>query len=180
MSKLPLLLLAVLCSALWGCSSAPIHYHTLLPVQAGGAVTARVRLERVEIPPQVDRSQLVVRQGDSGLVILENQWWGASLVDEFRSALEDQLGTPGTGAALLRVSVQRFDLLPGRYALLDARWSLQRAGGGPSLSCRSSLQTAANDSVEGLVAAQQANLRRFVQLVAQASANEAGGCPASN
>ncbi|MFP3409398.1 ABC-type transport auxiliary lipoprotein family protein, partial [Pseudomonas sp. SIMBA_065] len=80
----------------------------------------------VVVPPQVDRPQLVVRQGQSGLAILETEWWGANLVDEFRSALQDQLGGPaGDAKAAVRVDVQRFDTVPGRYASLEAVWRLK-------------------------------------------------------
>lgn len=177
MPKLPMLLLAALFPALSGCSSAPINYHTLVPAQPGSPASGQVRVERVAMPPQVDRSQIVVRQGGSGLSILETEWWGANLVDEFRNALEDQLGAPGPGATLLRVDVQRFDSVPGQYALLDARWRLQRPGSEQTLSCHSSLQTAANSSVDGLVVAHQANVRKFAELVARANASGTTRCP---
>lgn len=177
MPKLPMLLLAGLFPMMWGCSSAPIHYHTLVPAQPGGPASGQVKVERVSMPPQVDRSQLVIRQGGSGLAILETEWWGANLVDEFRNALEDQLGAPGSGAALLRVDVQRFDSVPGQYALLDARWRLQRRGSDKPLVCRSSLQTPAGPSVEALVVAQLTNLRKFAEQVAQANAGGGTRCP---
>ncbi|MBB4864963.1 putative lipoprotein YmbA [Pseudomonas nitritireducens] len=158
----------------WGCSSAPIHYHTLLPAQPGTA-SGNVRVERVSMPPQVDRSQIVVRQGGSGLSILETEWWGANLLDEFQNALQDQLGTPlGKDAALLRVDVQRFDSVPGQYALLDARWRLN-SGKEYSLTCRSVLQTRADASVDALVNAHQNNLRQLAEAVRQASSS--GRCP---
>ncbi|QRY77742.1 membrane integrity-associated transporter subunit PqiC [Pseudomonas sp. PDNC002] len=177
MPKLPMLLLAGLFPVLWGCSSAPIHYHTLVPAQPASPASGQVRVERVSMPPQVDRSQIVVRQGGSGLSILETEWWGANLVDEFRNALQDQLGAPGSGASLLRVDVQRFDSVPGQYALLDARWRLQPPGAQKALTCRSSVQTSANDSVEGLVVAHQSNLHKLAALVAQANAGGATRCP---
>jgi len=179
MPKLPLLLLAALFPLLGGCSSAPIHYHTLVPAKPTASPGSQVRLERVSMPPQVDRPQLVVRKGDSGLAILDTEWWGANLTDEFSSALEDQLGSPVGGGAisLLRVDVQRFDSVPGQYALLDARWQLQKPGAAKPLSCHSRLQTPANNSVEGLVAGHQANLSRLAALVASASAGGALSCP---
>ena len=70
------------------------------------------------MPPQVDRPQIVIRQGNSGLAILETEWWGASLADELRSALTDQLSnTSGRGNVSVRIDVQRFDSIPGQYAL---------------------------------------------------------------
>ena len=99
MPKLQTLLIAGLLPLFCGCSSAPLHYHTLVPSQPGQRASANIRIERVSLPPQVDRSQLVIRQGSSGLVILETEWWGANLTDEFQSALQDQLGAPAGGTA---------------------------------------------------------------------------------
>lgn len=178
MPKLSKLLMAGLFPLFWGCSSAPIHYHTLVPEQPGQGAARGVRVEHVSLPPQVDRSQLVVRQGGSGLAILETEWWGANLVDEFQNALQDQLGGP-PGAAprgLLRVEVQRFDSVPGRYALLDATWRLKRAGGQSELSCHTTVQTPAQNSVESLVSAHQANLRQLATAIARAAAGQ-GRCP---
>lgn len=179
MPKLTLLLLAGLSPLLWGCSSAPINYHTLVPAKPAAPPGSQIRVERVSMPPQVDRPQLVIRTGNSGLAILETEWWGANLTDEFSSALEDQLGSPAGGGAIssLRIDVQRFDSVPGQYALLDARWQLQKPGATKPLSCHSRLQTPANNSVEGLVAGHQANLSRLAALVQSASADGALTCP---
>lgn len=173
MLKLPKGLIAGMLSMLCGCSSAPIHYHTLVPSQPEQRASTNIRVERVRLPPQVDRSQIVVRQGDSGLVILETEWWGANLVDEFQSALQDQLGGPtgGDALALLRVDVQRFDSVPGRYALVDATWRLKRGGGQADLTCRTVIQTAAENSVESLVRAHQDNLRKLVGAIAQVASS---------
>ncbi|MBD9499492.1 membrane integrity-associated transporter subunit PqiC [Pseudomonas sp. PDM23] len=177
MPKSSLLLLAGLFPLLWGCSSAPVHYHTLVPAQPGSPASAQVRVERVILPPQVDRSQMVIRQGGSGLVILETEWWGANLVDEFGNALQDLLGAPGPGASLLRVEVQRFDSVPGQYSLLVAQWRLQKRGSDKSLTCRSSQQTRADNSVDSLVTAHQSNLRKLAEQVARANTGGASACP---
>ena len=48
------------------------------PLQAGDGrpAGADIQIEGISVPPQVDRPQIVIRQGDSGLVILETEWWG--------------------------------------------------------------------------------------------------------
>lgn len=165
---------AGLLAVLWGCSSTPNNYHTLVPSEPVRDSGQRIQVARVAVPPQVDRPQLVVRQGQSGLAILETEWWGANLVDEFRSALQDQLGgAVGGGNALLRVDVQRFDSVPGRYASLEAVWRLTRPGEA-GLTCRTSLQTAADNSIASLVNAHQANLRKLAEAV-RSSARQ-GSC----
>src|SRR5690349_10704689 len=114
------------------CRSEPIQFHTLTPAQPSGASGgADIQIESITVPPQVDRPQIVIRQGNAGLAILETQWWGASLVDELRSALADQLSnSPVQGKYSVRVDVQRFDSVPGQYALMDVKWRLRSAGTG--------------------------------------------------
>jgi uncharacterized lipoprotein YmbA len=154
------------------CRSEPVHYHTLVPaqLQAGATRAVNVRIESISVPPQVDREQIVVRQGDSGLAVLDSEWWGASLVDELRSALG------------LRLEVQRFDSVPGQYALLEARWRLRTLGGDanrPALRCHSLVRSAAGTGIAELVAAQQRNVARLAGLIAQAADDTRAGCPAS-
>ncbi len=161
---------------LGGCSSTPNNYHTLVPAQPVQGGSQHVLVSRVSLPPQVDRPQLVVRQGSSGLAILETEWWGANLVDEFRSALQDMLGGPVSGpSTVLRVEVQRFDSVPGQYASLDTLWRLKRPGE-PAITCRTSVQTVADNSINNLVNAHQANLRKLANAV-RATAAPGRPCP---
>ena len=168
MLKLTVVAVALLLGA---CRSDPVHYHTLSPAQPMSQRHAQVdiRLEQVSVPPQVDRTQMVIRQGSSGLAILETEWWGASLADELRSSLEEQLSNPGAPKGLLRVDVQRFDSIPGQYARMDVQWRLRSPGNeNPALICRSSLQTPAGNTIDDLVIAHQNNIRQFVDLVVRA------------
>lgn len=182
MSKRLSALLLAGATLLGACSGAPVTYHTLVPVPMDQGARSQVRVERVSMPPQVDRPQLVVRQGSSGLAILETQWWGANLVDEFRSALQDQLGggVGGSGASSVRLDVQRFDSVPGQRALVDARWRLQRAKAAQSLTCRSIVQTPADNTVDGLVNAHQQNVRKLAELIAMTDRSGGQVCPAQS
>ena len=165
------------------CRSEPIAFHTLTPAHwnhATRADTGGIRIESISVPPQVDRAQIVIRQGDSGLAILETQWWAASLADELRSALVDQLASSDARRTVsLRVEVQRFDSVPGQYALLDVRWRLRPAGGGDrsGLTCRSTLQTQAGPSIDDVVVAHQNNLKRFAALINSAAGSSLKQCP---
>lgn len=178
--KVSLLSLAVLLAA---CRSDPIHYHTLTPAQpaTGSRGGADIQIERVTVPPQVDRPQIVVRQGDSGLAILDTEWWGASLSDELKSALVDQLsGTTSQRTASLRVDVQRFDSVPGQYALVDVKWRLRTAGADANsapLTCRTTLQTPAGSTIDDLVAAHQNNVKRLAGLISKMASAPLSGCP---
>lgn len=181
--KIPLVGLVVLLAA---CRSDPIHYHTLTPAQPapGTRDSANMQIERVAVPPQVDRTQMVIREGNSGLVILETEWWGATLSDELQSALVDQLSGSSSGRKLaLRVDVQRFDSVPGQYALMDAMWRLRAVGSEETnllLSCRTTLQTPSGATIDELVVAHQNNVKRLAAAISQAARNTRGGCPAMN
>ncbi|MGO9993030.1 MAG: membrane integrity-associated transporter subunit PqiC [Steroidobacteraceae bacterium] len=124
------------------CTSAPVHFHTLVPesVDANGAqpssLAYRVKIEAVQIPAQVDRIAMVVRQNNGEIAVLNNEFWIAPLPDELQSAmsgeihrqlsLADASGSSGGPQELsIRVVVERFESAPSRYALIDASWELR-------------------------------------------------------
>ncbi|WP_445178322.1 PqiC family protein [Pseudomonas sp. McL0111] len=168
------------CLLLGACRSDPISFHTLTPVQLPNTrAGTQIPIEAITVPPQVDRPQIVIRQGNSGLAILETQWWGASLADELHSALTDQLSNAGgRGNVSVRLDVQRFDSIPGQYGLIDVKWRLRPVGATDSglLTCRSTLQTPSGPSIDDLVSAQQNNVKRLAALISQAAGNP-GVCP---
>lgn len=171
--------------ALGACSSTPITFHTLTPAQwsnSTGTDAGGIKIESISVPPQVDRPQIVVRQGNSGVAILDTQWWAASLVDELRSALVDQLANSNPRQPmLLRLEVQRFDSVPGQYALLDVKWRLRPASGSDRapLTCRTTLQSPAGASIDDLVLAHQNNLKRFAAQIRQAVDRPSNQCPSA-
>jgi uncharacterized lipoprotein YmbA len=166
---------------LTACRSDPIQFHTLTPTQLSGASGgAEIQIEGITVPPQVDRPQIVIRQGNSGLAILETEWWAASLVDELRSALVDQLVTSNLQRRVsLRLDVQRFDSIPGQYALIDVKWRLRSLSPGDAalITCRSTLQTPAGPSIDELVIAHQNNVKRLAAAISQAAIGSSRGCP---
>ncbi len=168
---------------LGACRSDPISFHTLVPAQPGsGRSGSEIAIEGITVPPQVDRAQIVIRQGNSGLAILETDWWGATLADELRSALVDQLSSAsGQQKLSVRVDVQRFDSIPGQYGLIDVKWRLRALGAADStlLTCRSVLQTPSGPGIDELVTAQQNNVKRLAAQITQAASGSRGCPPAS-
>jgi len=167
-----------------GCRSEAIRYHTLLPPFSGKTEPdANAVIQALSVPAQVDRAQIVLREGDSSLRILEADWWGATLAEEMKNALTDQLGqrNGNTPPALVRVEVRRFDAVPGRYALIDTLWRVGGNGGDTPapLTCTALLQTDAGVSVDALVAAQQRNIAQLAARIAASARNwrSGGGCP---
>lgn len=167
-------------AVLAACRSDPIQFHTLTPAQLSSpGSTTDIRIESLIVPPQVDRPQIVVRQGNTGMAILETQWWGASLVDELRSALLDQMVNSNPQRKLsVRLEVQRFDSIPGQYGLIDVKWRL-RNGEEILMTCRSTLQTPSGPSIDELVAAQQNNVKRLAALISQAGSGTRSSCPSA-
>jgi uncharacterized lipoprotein YmbA len=134
-------LLGALIARAAGCRSAPLHYHTLVPAPEVSAAPQRmssysVEITAVKIPPQVDRPELVIRQRDGRVALLENELWIAPLADELRSAMSIELVRRlssadahgpgrGRGPMVVRVDIERFESAPGNYALVEALWSLR-------------------------------------------------------
>jgi uncharacterized protein len=167
----------LLAGLLTACASpAPTRFHTLL-APASAAVPAdpgwAFELLPVSVPEQVDVPQLVVRSGAGELVPVDTRHWAAPLGRELRDALSDRL-TAQLGARDLhrlaqprdlpfwriRVSVARFDSVPGGYALLDAGWSISGEDGAV-LSCATRARHAVAPGFDPLV---QGHQRALVQL----------------
>lgn len=168
---------------LTACRSDPIQFHTLMPAQPSGnsrTSAADIQIEGLSVPPQVDRPQIVIRQGNSGLAILETQWWAASLVDELRSALVDQMtnNTPQRKLSV-RLDVQRFDSIPDQYTLLDVKWRLRTTGEAVNslVTCRTTLRSPSGPTIDDLVKAHQDNVKRLAAIISEASGRTFGDCP---
>jgi len=196
------LALAAVSAALAGCgSSAPVHYYTLqgpsAPAAAGtGAASAAylIDVQPVSISTQADQPQLMVRTGDGSVSALYSERWSSPLGDELRGALSDalkrdlgaldvQMVKPGPGAAVWRVQtdVQRFELVAGSMAQLDATWRVRPVNmKGAGLLCRSVVtETVAEAAVPALIAAQQRAVSALAATMASAIRGQAPAGSAS-
>jgi uncharacterized lipoprotein YmbA len=161
-------------AGLTACSSAPVHYYTLLAPSEQGTVAGApsnflIEVLPVGIPAQADQPQLVIRQGSGGVAVLEGERWAGPLSDEIRESLSEaltrSLGTqdvaglarPGDRQLMrIKVQVRRFDNWPGKQAQLDADWSLGMADEPVlRLSCREQLDAPAPGGYGELVQGQQ-------------------------
>jgi hypothetical protein len=119
-----------------GCTSAPIRYYTLTPPPAETSpvpeTTFAIDVRVVHIPPQLNRSELMVRTGPTEVTLLENERWASPVNDEIKDALrlelQRRLGRmTGLRHALaklaLDIDVQHLEAEFGRYALIEASWS---------------------------------------------------------
>jgi uncharacterized protein len=190
-------------AVLAACGSAPqIHYHTLLaPASASAApppaVPLVLELLPITMPAQAELQQIIVRQGDEALLVLDDERWIAPLADEFRSALSAELtrrlgATEVTGLArpagvpLLRikVDVRRFESEPGRQALIEAVWSVRSTAAGDErvALCTSLVREAVGADVASLVQGLQRATAALGRQIAAGTASRAQGaspaCPA--
>jgi uncharacterized lipoprotein YmbA len=199
--------LAVLgCAAtLAGCAAPPADsFYTLAggampapssapaPAPAAGAGQVYVEMLAVNVPAQVQRNQLVVGGGEGRVEVLDHHRWAGPLADEIGSALSlgitsrlgaiDVYRTPAPdGAPVYRIStnVQRFESLPGSYALVDAVWSVRQAGSSSVLTCRSVLREDSGAGYDAVVAAHRAALGRLAEAIAAAVRERQGGSVAA-
>jgi uncharacterized protein len=178
----PMIVMA-LTSMLAGCASAPVQYLTLVPAASqgsaddGGPLGAIVS---VTIPSQVDQPELVIRQADGSMALLESERWIAPLRDEIRIALTLALtqqwdATPAAQGAQrsafpvprVNIDVQRFDSVPGQYILLEAVWTLTPPDApGNKRVCRSSIRNPVGNGYPALAIAHQAALRELASQIA--------------
>ncbi|MEQ9875587.1 PqiC family protein [Pectobacterium brasiliense] len=191
----PLLSLTVL-ALLSACSSPPVRYHTLLtptsPVAPPSfmantthAAPFFIDVLPVGVPAQLDTSQLVIRQGDSGAVVLDNERWLSPLSEEIRTALsaaltqrlntQDVSGlvrSADTPVVRIHLQVRRFDSWPGQSVALDADWSLSAVGAvgeedeRARLLCRSQFTEQAANSDTAMLHAQQQIIARLAEQIA--------------
>lgn len=129
--------LVALALLLAACRSPGSHYYTLVatPTDAPAPTTNELQLDilPVDVPADVDRSEIVVRTGTGEVTPVETRSWIAPLSREIRRAFADDLTrllgardvaglTPAAGIPTFRVklAVKRFDSLLGKRAVIEA------------------------------------------------------------
>ncbi|MYM70885.1 hypothetical protein GTP56_01565 [Duganella sp. FT134W] len=183
---------------LGGCaSSPPEHFYSLSNGLGVAAPTARaayyIEMPAVTVPKQVTRNQLLVTTGEGRMDLLEQERWAAPPAAEIGQALSlavsGELGTIDAfrtpvpeNAPVYRIStnVQRFESAPGRYALIDAVWSVRLVGSTQVLTCRSVAQETVGAGYDALVAGHRRAVVRIGSDIAKAvralAAGEKSGC----
>ncbi|MET3134130.1 putative lipoprotein YmbA [Oxalobacteraceae bacterium GrIS 1.11] len=173
------------CAALAGCAAPQAeHFYTLnggAKAGASAAVNYYVEVLAVSMPPQVSRNQLVVNGADGRVEVLEQERWAGPLAAEVGQALS--LGITGELGAIdvyrtpypetlpvyrISTNVQRFESAPGRYALIDAVWSVRQLATGKVLTCRSVVDEKVVPGYDALVAGQRRALSRIAAQMSSA------------
>ncbi|MEO6777051.1 MAG: PqiC family protein [Kofleriaceae bacterium] len=182
--------------AVVACRSAPSRYYTLVAPADDAPLPASNELQLevlpVDVPPDVDRADIVVREGPGEVTPVDTRAWIAPLRDELRRAFSDDLSralgardvaglTPTTGVPVYRVklAVQRFESVLGDHALIEAVSTVREAAGStPALVCSHRAREAAHAGYEGIAEAHQRALIAIGKQVAADVRAVAGGHPA--
>jgi uncharacterized lipoprotein YmbA len=135
--------LAWLVSVGVGCTSAPVRYYTLTPppdkTLPASEATLAIDVRVVHTPPQLNRSELMVRIGPTEVTLLENERWASPVNDEIKDAvrleLQRRLGRmtglrPAFTKLTLDIDVRHLEAELGRYTLLEASWSATLSAAG--------------------------------------------------
>jgi uncharacterized protein len=173
---------AVLLLAVIACRSAGSSYYTLVAPSAGVASPATNELQLdvlpVDVPADVDRAEIVVRTSAGEVTPVQTRSWIAPLALEIRRAFSDGLThalgardiagvTPADGVPTFRIklSVQRFESLIGKRALIEAISTVRNTSGtGPALVCS---HRASEEAGAGYAALAEAHQRALVTIAKQ-------------
>ncbi len=189
-------LAVVITTALASCASAPTNFYTLQQ----SAVTQReapaaapvflIDVQPVAVPAEVDQPQLLVRQSEQRVAVLDGEHWAAPLSAELRDALAtdlvDALGVrdvhglahvPATPVYRIQVEVRRFDSWPGHHALIDADWTIRSDAERAVASCASHASEDIEPGYDALVQGHQRALARIATDIAAALRAVAAGSP---
>lgn len=173
--KVILSLILGVTSMLTGCASPHVRYHTLVSSDSVSNMVVPpefvIYLLPVGVPAQLDTQQVVVRQSNSRMVVLDNDRWLSPLGDELQTALSlsmtQRLNTVDVAGLArdsrkpvvrVQIQVRRFDNWPGNAVSLYAEWSIsvQQEGKNRRLVCRSNItQPVARDTAQMFRAGQQ-------------------------
>jgi uncharacterized protein len=191
--------ITLMMAALAACASAPTNFYTLqhsavAPVQTSAAPAFLIDVLPVTVPAQVDQPQLLVRQSEQRMAVLDNEHWAAPLATEFRGALAadlvDALGTRdmhGLAHAQtpptyrVQLDVRRFDSWPGRHALIEGDWSIRGDAERALVTCTSSAEENVEPGYDALVQGHQRAIAHIAGDIASVlrtiAAGTAAACP---
>ncbi|MAK55281.1 MAG: hypothetical protein CML17_05500 [Pusillimonas sp.] len=194
LAKTVRVVLAVLMVAgLAACATDADQYYSLQPSASNTDDQARVNqgefdyvvsVRPVQVPSQLDRSQIVLKGRSGDVSVLNASLWASPLPDELRlavsSALTQRLGVPdlplsavpqGLPVWLVNVDVQRFDSIYNAESVIDITWRLQRKGlNSPTEStsvCRATIARPAGTGLTPLIDAHRESVQVLSDLIAQ-------------
>jgi uncharacterized lipoprotein YmbA len=186
--------LAWLVSVGVGCTSAPVRYYTLTrppdKILPASETTLAIDVRVVHTPPQLNRSELMVRTGPTEVTLLENERWASPVNDEIKDAvrleLQRRLGRMtglyrASTKLTLDIDVQHLEAELGRYALLEASWSVtvsatdQRSTGALATTCTFRDDEKIHAGYTGIVEGYQREVAALADAIVAALTSSASG-----
>jgi len=180
-----------------GCTSAPVRYYTLTPppdkTLPASETTLAIDVRVVHTPPQLNRSELMVRTGPTEVTLLENERWASPVNDEIKDAvrleLQRRLGRmtglrPAFTKLTLDIDVQHLEAELGRYALLEASWSAtlsatgQRSNGARATTCTFQADEKIHTGYAGIVDGYQREIAALADAIVAVLTSPARGIDA--
>jgi len=166
-----------------GCASSPARFYTLSATAAPAAETSKlsVAVGPVSIPTAVDRPQIVVSTSPNQVTLDDFNRWASPLQDNIASVVAENLvallGTPrvtlfpqtlGADADYrVQIEIRNFESAPGKYASLDAVWTVRRTRDGKIETGRTSAREKVDDNgYEALATAHSRGVERLSQDIA--------------
>ncbi|HCN71234.1 MAG: hypothetical protein CML16_15520 [Pusillimonas sp.] len=187
------LLGAVMLAGLAACATDADQYYSLQPTasNAAGPTSNRqggfdyvVSVRPVQVPAQLDRSQIVLKGSSGDISVLNESLWASPLPDELRlavsSELTQRLGVPdlplpavpdGLRVWLVNLDVQRFDSIYNTASVIDVTWRLQgqmpTTDKAPASVCRATISRSVGTGLAPLMNAHRDSLQVLGGLIAQ-------------
>lgn len=143
-ARLPILGLAMLLAGCSLLSRSQIRIYTLepLPGQVADVRGVPIGIDSVELPPGLDRREIVARKGDRQLDVRMADLWQAPLAPMVRHTLAFDLAgrlpdgmvilsgaaKPAGPARSIDLAFQELAAGPDAKVVLDARWTLRQSG----------------------------------------------------
>jgi uncharacterized protein len=190
--------LAWLVSVGVGCTSAPVRYYTLTPppdkTLPASEISFPIDVRVVHTPPQLNRSELMLRTGPAEVTLLENERWASPMKDEIKDAVRLELQRraglmtglrPEYTKLTLDIEVQHLEAELGRYALLEATWSAtlsstgQRSNGAQATTCTFRADEKIHAGYAGIVEGYQREVAALADAIVAVMTSPARGIDAA-
>ncbi len=182
----PQSLLPIVAGALFllACRSAGPSFYTLVAPPDDTAAPASDELQLdvlpVDVPPEVDRAEIVVREGRGQLTPVDTRLWISPLPREIRRAFANELShelgardiagitsAEGIPTYRIKLALQRFESILGQRALVEAVSTIRDATSTtPVLVCSHRVSEDAKRGFDGLAEAHQRALASIAKQVA--------------
>jgi uncharacterized lipoprotein YmbA len=166
-----------------GCASPPAKFYTLSADAPPASTPSKLTIVvgPVAVPSVIDRPQIVVTSSANQVTVDEYSRWASPVQDNIARVVAENLvallGTPrvvlfqsplGAEAEYrVQIEVRNFESAPGKYAALDAVWTVRRLKDGKIETGRTTVRESTDgEGFEALAAAHSRGVAKMSQEIA--------------